>query len=71
MPSRERAPATRGFSKVGKSRGKRNVFGPFAGGRAANLPQELVPIVLPRTGRRAARRGVGARLKLPSDLPHS
>jgi len=51
-------PPTRGFSKVSRSRGKRNqirTFGPFVGGLAAGMPQELVPIVRPRTKKRGKR----------------
>jgi hypothetical protein len=53
-------PPTRGFSRTsgaGKKRNQVKTFGPFAKGLAAGLPQELVPIVQPRTRQRRDRKG--------------
>jgi hypothetical protein len=46
---------TRGFSSnraKGKLRSQVRRFGPFAHGIATRVPQDLVPVVMPRTARR-------------------
>jgi hypothetical protein len=60
MPGDGIEPSTRGFSRTAAEstfRRKYRRLGPFENAGAAHLPQQLIPIVRPRTAALIAKRG--------------